>query len=222
MKNFLKKTGVVLTLMLAMIVMACASELDEINEKIASGEASKTAAHTMAEQARFLGEPEDGVIVQKAKQHWQEANQMVVDLSARKDELEQEAAKKEAWYKDILTPKARSINGYNVDLIADDYIKQNSKALGNYRLSFYCPCAKCNGVAGANTASGTVPEEGRTIAVDSSIIPLGSRVYIDGYGVFTAEDTGGAIKNSRIDVHVKSHSRAYELGIKYANVYLLY
>lgn len=65
------------------------------------------------------------------------------------------------------------------------------------------------------------PAEGRTIAVDSSIIPLGSRVYIEGYGTFIAEDTGSAIKNSKIDIFVSTHERAEELGVQYANVYLL-
>ncbi|MFR4415440.1 MAG: 3D domain-containing protein [Butyricicoccus sp.] len=39
----------------------------------------------------------------------------------------------------------------------------------------------------ALTATGTTPTEGRTIAVDLSVIPLGSRVFIEGYGVFIAE-----------------------------------
>lgn len=131
-------------------------------------------------------------------------------------------AEKDAQYETLLSdPVSAKTVAYSSSLAADDFVTTNAQSLGNYRLSFYCPCAECNGVAGANTASGTVPEEGRTIAVDSSVIPLGSRVYIDGYGVFIAEDTGGAIKGSRIDVHVSSHTRAYELGIKYADVYLI-
>ena len=123
---------------------------------------------------------------------------------------------------DLLTaPVSAKTVAYSSSLLATDSIKNNSTALGNYKLTFYCPCEKCNGVAGAQTASGTTPTEGRTIAVDSSVIPLGSRVYIEGYGVFIAEDTGGAIKNNKIDVFVSSHDRAYELGVQYANIYLL-
>ena len=106
-------------------------------------------------------------------------------------------------------------------LAADSVIKNNFKKLGNYRLSFYCPCATCNGRSDAKTKLGTKMAEGRTIAVDSRVIPLGSRVYIDGYGVFIAEDTGGAIKGNRIDVCVANHSRAYQFGIDYADVYLI-
>lgn len=125
-------------------------------------------------------------------------------------------------YEDLLTaPVSAKTVSYSSNLLATDAIKQNATSLGNYKLTFYCPCETCNGVAGAKTASGTTPTEGRTIAVDSSIIPLGSRVYVEGYGVFIAEDTGGAIKNSKIDIFVSSHSRAYELGVQYANIYLL-
>ncbi len=71
------------------------------------------------------------------------------------------------------------------------------------------------------TKSGTTAVEGRTIAVDPRVIPLGSRVYIEGYGVFVAEDTGGAIKSKKIDVFLDSHSRCFENGVAYADVYLL-
>ena len=138
-----------------------------------------------------------------------------------KAKAEAAAAEKAAYDKLLTDPLYARTVAYSSSLLASDTIKANATALGNFKLTFYCPCATCNGVAGAKTASGTTPTEGRTIAVDSSIIPLGSRVYIEGYGVFIAEDTGGAIRNNKIDVLVSSHSRAYELGVQYANVYLL-
>lgn len=142
-----------------------------------------------------------------------------------KAKAEAEAAAKAAAqqkYNDLLSaPIAAKTVSYSASLLADSTVKEKATALGNYRLSFYCDCAVCNGRSDAKTASGTTMAEGRTIAVDSRVIPLGSRVYIDGYGVFIAEDTGSAIKGSRIDVCVSDHSRAYDLGIKYADVYLL-
>lgn len=141
---------------------------------------------------------------------------------AEKNKAETAATTSQTAYNDLLTaPVSAKTVSYSSSLLATDDIKKNATSLGNYKLTFYCPCATCNGVAGAQTASGTTPTEGRTIAVDSSVIPLGSRVYIDGYGVFIAEDTGGAIKNNKIDVFVSSHSRAYDLGVKYADIYLL-
>ena len=141
--------------------------------------------------------------------------------AAAKAKAEAEKAAQNSYNTLLTAPVSARTVSYSSSLLATDAIKKNAKSLGNYKLTFYCPCATCNGVAGAKTASGTTPTEGRTIAVDSSIIPLGSRVYIDGYGVFIAEDTGGAIKNNKIDVFLSSHSRCYDLGVKYANVYLL-
>ena len=60
----------------------------------------------------------------------------------------------------------------------------------------------------ALTATGTVPTYNpsgiSTISVDPSVIPLGSLVYVDGYGKAIAADTGGAIKGNIIDVYVNS------------------
>ncbi len=107
-------------------------------------------------------------------------------------------------------------------LAADSVITSNFKNLGSFRLSFYCSCEKCSGTTYAGkTKIGTTITEGRTIAVDPSVIPLGSRVYIDGYGLFIAEDIGGAIKNQKIDIAVSDHDHAYALGIDNATAYLI-
>ncbi len=99
--------------------------------------------------------------------------------------------------------------------------EENSKGkyIGTFRISHYCPCSTCNG-GYSGTASGAPLTPLVSIAVDPSVIPLGSTVYIDGYGEFKAHDTGGAIKGNRIDVCVGSHSEAYRLGVVYRDVYV--
>ena len=88
-----------------------------------------------------------------------------------------------------------------------------------WRVSFYCNCEICCGKwAGGNTASGTKPKQGRTISVDDSLIPLGSKVSVDGLGDFVAEDTGSAIKGKRVDVYMDSHEEALKLGVQYREV----
>jgi 3D (Asp-Asp-Asp) domain-containing protein/cell division protein FtsB len=67
------------------------------------------------------------------------------------------------------------------------------------------------------TASGEPVKEGRTIAVDPSVIALGSLVYIESDsplvgGFYVASDTGGAIKGNRIDVFMQSKDKAYQFG----------
>jgi len=64
------------------------------------------------------------------------------------------------------------------------------------------------------TASGTTVSEGRTIAVDTSVIPMGWWVYIDGIGFRRAEDKGSAVKGKKIDVYFDSESYAQKFGTK--------
>ena len=141
---------------------------------------------------------------------------------AAKKEAEIKAAATQAAYNQLVASAAAARPvAYSTTYPASDAIKANATALGNYKLTFYDPCVECNGNNLALTATGTTLTEGRTIAVDPSVIPLGSRVFIEGYGVFIAEDTGGAIKGNKIDIAVSTHERANELGVQYANVYLL-
>ena len=72
-----------------------------------------------------------------------------------------------------------------------------------------------------STATGTKPMEGRTIAVDPDIIPLGSTVYIEGYGIRIAEDTGAYIKGNRIDLYIKDWNAAKEFGRQSLQVIIL-
>ncbi|MFE5322490.1 3D domain-containing protein [Paenibacillus sp. NPDC056579] len=64
------------------------------------------------------------------------------------------------------------------------------------------------------TYSGSKAEEGRTIAVDPSVIPIGTTVFIDGIGIRTAEDTGSAVKGARIDVFMDDLKQAVNFGVK--------
>ncbi|XOK62601.1 3D domain-containing protein [Paenibacillus elgii] len=64
------------------------------------------------------------------------------------------------------------------------------------------------------TYSGSKAEEGRTIAVDPSVIPMGSTVFIDGIGVRKAEDIGSAIRGTRIDLFMDDVKQARDFGVK--------
>ena len=96
--------------------------------------------------------------------------------------------------------------------------------LGEFKLTAYCPCAKCCGKTDGITSTGTLAAEGRTIAVDPRVIPYGSTVtlyYEDGtVHTYTAEDCGGAIKENRIDVFFSSHDAARAFGVQSAMVYV--
>lgn len=105
------------------------------------------------------------------------------------------------------------------DFLQDTEVNQIN--LGRFKITYYC-CEPykhiCNGGTGL-TKLGTPVHPG-VISVDPKIIPLGSKVMIDGQ-IYLAEDTGGRIKGNIIDMAVESHEQALELGVRYADVYLV-
>lgn len=105
-----------------------------------------------------------------------------------------------------------------VDIICEANAPQ-MVSLGEYKITAYCPCAKCCGKSDGITSTGVLARQGRTIAVDPQKIAYGDRVIINGH-TYTAEDCGGAIKGNRIDVYFDSHEDALEFGVQYAEVFL--
>lgn len=73
---------------------------------------------------------------------------------------------------------------------------------------------------GNPTATGIYPYKG-VVAVDPKVIPLGSKLYVEGYGYCEAQDTGGAIKGDRIDVFLDTKEQCFAWGRKIVQVYLL-
>jgi len=73
---------------------------------------------------------------------------------------------------------------------------------------------------GRTTASGVYPYRG-VMAVDPSVIPMGTRVYVDGYGYATALDRGSAISGNRIDLFFETRYEALNWGVRRVKVYFL-
>lgn len=88
------------------------------------------------------------------------------------------------------------------------------RKIENVKLTAYCPCDECSGGWGKQTKLGTTAKEGRTIAVDPKLIPLGSEVLIEGK-VYIAEDIGGAVKGKVIDIYFDEHKSNFR---KYVDV----
>ncbi|MBI4277169.1 MAG: G5 domain-containing protein [Armatimonadetes bacterium] len=70
------------------------------------------------------------------------------------------------------------------------------------------------------TAIGTRARRG-VVAVDPRVIPLKSRLFIEGYGFAVAEDTGGSIKGQRIDLCFDTYREAIKFGRRQVRVYIL-
>lgn len=70
------------------------------------------------------------------------------------------------------------------------------------------------------TATGIAAQHG-IVAVDPDVIPLGTRVYVQGYGVALAADVGGAINGNRIDLCMEDYGDAMRFGRRSVKVYVL-
>lgn len=83
--------------------------------------------------------------------------------------------------------------------------------------------ASCNGCSGITSTGINLKRnpDAKVIAVDPSIIPLGTKVYVEGYGYAIAGDTGGAIKGNKIDVFFPRKSEAYKWGRKDVKIKIL-
>jgi len=85
----------------------------------------------------------------------------------------------------------------------------------------YTPnCAGCSGVTATGINVKANPNM-KVIAVDPRVIPLGSKVWVEGYGTAIAGDTGGAIKGNRIDLLMPNNSQANSWGVRTVTIKVL-
>ncbi|RDU24838.1 3D domain-containing protein [Anaerosacchariphilus polymeriproducens] len=87
--------------------------------------------------------------------------------------------------------------------------KSSYQKLGTFKITAYC-------WTGNPTASGVYPKSNHTIAVDPKVIPLGTKIKINGK-TYVAEDTG--VRNKSIDIYMSSRISAIYWGVKYLPVY---
>ena len=127
-----------------------------------------------------------------------------------------------------------SSNDYSNDLSSDNFLHDASSVFAivdneptsskqelSVEATAYTPfCTGCSGITkmGINVRMNT---NIKVIAVDPSVIPLGSKVWVEGYGYAIAADTGGDIKNDRIDVLMHSNSEAFIWGRKRVKILIL-
>jgi 3D (Asp-Asp-Asp) domain-containing protein len=99
----------------------------------------------------------------------------------------------------------------------DGTVRLAKAAISMVATAYTANCYGCSGV----TASGQRAGHG-IVAVDPRVIPLGSQLYIPGYGHAVAGDTGGAIQGNRVDLGFNSNSDALQFGRRSVIVYVLH
>lgn len=103
-----------------------------------------------------------------------------------------------------------------LEAIKNDHVKY----LGKFEITAYCDCVECQEQWVGQTASGKRPQANHTIAVDPKVIPLGTRIIIDGQE-YIAEDTGGMIKGNKIDIFFATHEETVKFGRQHKDIYII-
>jgi 3D (Asp-Asp-Asp) domain-containing protein len=89
-----------------------------------------------------------------------------------------------------------------------------------YTNSFECTGRRPSDPGYGITANGTRTRRG-IVAVDTSVIPLGTRLYVEGYGFALAADRGGSIRGNRIDLWMATRQEALSWGRRTITVFIL-
>ncbi|PLS01418.1 LysM peptidoglycan-binding and 3D domain-containing protein [Neobacillus cucumis] len=98
--------------------------------------------------------------------------------------------------------------------------EKSSKTITVTATAYTASCEGCSGITKTGVDLNANPNA-KVIAVDPNVIPLGSKVYVEGHGYATAADTGGAIKGNRIDVFIPDQKSAMEFGRKQVKVTII-
>lgn len=151
----------------------------------------------------------EGLIIQKIQKTYEDGKfvcSRLVDKSVRTKPINQIVI-----YGTKKRPEVSILSASDNAVSGDSRHVQFKKMLKNVQLTAYTE-VKGSGIT--KTASGTTVLEGRTIAVDRNVIPLGWWVYIEGFGFRRAEDTGQAVKGKIIDIYFKNRKTVNKFGRK--------
>ena len=95
-----------------------------------------------------------------------------------------------------------------------------AKTLSVKATGYTADCKGCSGITATGVDLKANPDV-KVVSVDPDVIPLGSKLYVEGYGYAVAADTGGAIKGNRVDLYFKNEQTALNWGVKQVKVKVL-
>lgn len=160
---------------------------DEAVETETPEEVEESSQSEAAEETTQVEETQEEEVTVVEEVEETEAQEEVVEETVVEETVEEPA-------EPAAESSQASENGYTMTVEATAY-SRNQPVLSNHTFT---------GI--------DLRENPRVIAVDPDVIPLGSTIYVPGYGEYVAGDTGGAIIGNRIDVHIESLQEAIQFG----------
>lgn len=95
--------------------------------------------------------------------------------------------------------------------------------VGDFRFTYYCD-ERYEHICGYGiglTASGKPTEVGWTVAADTSVLPMGSIIYVEGVGFREVMDRGGGVKGNHIDILMQTHNECFQQTLTNGGVWVL-
>ncbi|MGE1112864.1 LysM peptidoglycan-binding domain-containing protein [Priestia megaterium] len=180
---------------------APAEQTQEEQQQAQAEQAQKEQQQAQAEQAQKEQQQAQAEQAQKEQQQAQ----------AEQAQKEQQQAQAEQAQKE--QQQAQAEQAQQQQQPAESSQQASGKSMTVEATAYTANCAGCSGTTATGVDLKANPNQ-KVIAVDPSVIPLGSKVYVEGYGEAVAADTGGAIKGNRIDVFVPAEGDAQQFGRK--------
>lgn len=188
----MKKSVLVLGTMLLMLCTACRGNVESTTTEPETHEETITATETTTSSITLKATTES---ITEATIDVYEADTEEVIVYEDEEETS-------------LYPVGLPIDNYEEVLEKESHLEY----IGHYELTAYewtgNPCA-----------NGNYPTEGYTVACNS--LPLGTRIYIDGYGYYTVEDRGGMADNV-VDIYLGDYDTCIEFGRQSRDIYIVH
>ncbi|WP_029268706.1 LysM peptidoglycan-binding and 3D domain-containing protein [Virgibacillus alimentarius] len=153
-------------------------------------------------------------IVEGQELHLKEANVSEEVTPAVETEVKSEENVTEESANDSSSEKESNENNSEQESSSES---PEGKTINVSATAYTASCDGCSGVTATGVDLNANPSA-KVIAVDPNVIPLGSKVHVEGYGYATAADKGSAIKGNKIDVFIPSKDKANVWGVKNVNV----
>lgn len=114
-----------------------------------------------------------------------------------------------------------SANEAKVETVSRSGSEEKGKTLYMKATAYNWDCSSCDGRGLTATGYNLKNNPNGVVAVDPSVIPLGTKVWVEGYGYAVARDTGGNIKGNKIDLHMPTKQKAASYGTKTVKVKII-
>jgi uncharacterized protein YabE (DUF348 family) len=196
-------------------------EMEQFSEAVAFNVEKKSDSQLLKGKEQVVQEGQEGVIVKTKEKLFEDGkliSEAVVDEKVQSESVSKIVAigtKNPVTVLSAASPGVKELSKSGMNFA----VKQ---VINNVTLTAYSAGVSSTGKSSEHpqyglTATGTRVMEGRTIAVDPTVIPLGWWVYIDGLGFRRAEDIGSAVKGNKVDVYFDSNDYANRFGMKRGN-----